>query len=380
MTRKFCCALALAFCLGVLPLARPLMLAQAAGEKNTPQKSAPEKKAPEKSASEQSAPEKSTPDWGQPTLKAVELQPSSVPITLHLEGDSRLIYEGICKQAGIKVLFDPDYTSRAIRVEINKVSLQDALTIVAAESRTFWRAVTSDTILVAQDSQAKRRELEQSILKTFYLPNISQPTDLQDTVNALRTLLEISRVQQLPSQNTIMVRGSPSQIAMSEKLIDVIEKAKKQFGEYRLEFKISELEGAKKLNSRTYTFLIEQHETGKLRVGTKIPIQVSADASPDKRQVQYIDVGQNIDCQVRTESEHAIGLNLDADFSNFAMSEQLSGENTAHSSTPVLQQFRITSRATLELGKPTIISSFDDPSSKHTFQIEVTATRIRERE
>ncbi len=376
MTKRFCCALALAFCLGILPSAMPLVLAQGTGEKNTPQKNAPEKDTAEKNAQEKSAPEKSTPDWLLPALKAVELQPSSVRITLRLEGDSRMIYENIGKQAGIIVLFDPDYTSRTIRVEINKASLQDALAIVAAESRTFWRPMTSDTILVAVDTQAKRRELEQSIIKTFYLPNASNATDLQDIVNLLRTLLEVQRIQQLPSKNTIMVRGTPSQIALSEKLIEAIEKAKQPFGQYRLEFKISELEGAKKLNSRTYTLLIEQHETGKLRIGTKIPLQVTAG------QIQYMDVGQNLDCQVRTESERTVGLNVDVDFTNFAMSEQLTTENAAQHSpgTPVLHQFRITSKATLELGKPTIISSFDDPSSKHTFQIEVTATRIRERE
>src|SRR5260370_5347183 len=129
MTKRFCCALALAFCLGILPSTRPPVLAQDAGEKNHPPKNAPEKDTAEKNAQEKSAPEKTTPDWLQPTLRTVELQPSSVPITLHLEGDSRMIYETIGKQAGIKVLFDPDYIQRAIPVAINKVSLRDALTI-----------------------------------------------------------------------------------------------------------------------------------------------------------------------------------------------------------------------------------------------------------
>lgn len=101
-----------------------------------------------------------------------------------------MIYETVGKIAGINVLFDPDYTSRRIKVELNGVTLQDALEITALESKTFWRPVTGNTIFVAQDNPAKRKELEQSVLKTFYLQNLSQPTELQDVVNAIRAVLD----------------------------------------------------------------------------------------------------------------------------------------------------------------------------------------------
>lgn len=157
----------------------------------------------------------------------VQLQTiSDQPITLKLTEDTKTIYETIGKLAGINVLFDPDYTSRRIKIELNGVSLEDSLGLVAMESRTFWRPVTKNTIFVAADNPQKRKELEQNVIKTFYLSNISQPTDLQDVVNALRTILELQRVQQLPSQNAIVVRGTPDQIALTEKLIGDIDKAK----------------------------------------------------------------------------------------------------------------------------------------------------------
>jgi general secretion pathway protein D len=157
----------------------------------------------------------------------VELNPiSEQPITLKLTEDAKVVYETIGKLAGINVLFDPDYTSRRIKVELNNVSLREALEIVSFESKTFWRPVTSNTLFVASDTQAKRKELEQSVVKTFYLGNVSQPTELQDIINTLRTILEINRIQQLPSQNAIVMRGSPDQIALAEKLIGDIDKAR----------------------------------------------------------------------------------------------------------------------------------------------------------
>src|SRR6202049_1866204 len=157
----------------------------------------------------------------------VELAPiSNVPITVKLTEDSKVIYQTIGQLAGINVLFDYDYTSRRIKVELNGVTLEEALQITALESKTFWRPVTSNTIFVAQDNPAKRKELEQSVLKTFYLSNLSQPTELQDVVNAIRAVLDVQRVQQLLSQNALVVRGTPDQIALAEKLVEDLDKAR----------------------------------------------------------------------------------------------------------------------------------------------------------
>ena len=157
-----------------------------------------------------------------------ELAPlSNVPLAaLEMTDDSKIIYETLGKLGSINILFDPDYTSRRLTIRLQKVNLQEALNIVALESRTFWRPVTKNTIFVAQDTQAKRRELEQNVVKTFYLGNVSGPTDLQDIVNAIRTVLEVQRIQQIPSQSAIVIKGTPDQLALAEKMIDDIDKPK----------------------------------------------------------------------------------------------------------------------------------------------------------
>jgi len=157
----------------------------------------------------------------------VELAPiSNTPITVKmLSTKSDVVYRTVGQLAGVNVLFDPDYTPRVINVDLNGVTLEDALEITALESKTFWRPVTSNTIFVATDNPAKRKELEQSVLKTFYLQNLSQPTELQDVVNAIRAVLDVQRVQQLISQNALVVRGTPDQIALAEKLVEDLDKA-----------------------------------------------------------------------------------------------------------------------------------------------------------
>src|ERR1700681_93920 len=176
----------------------------------------------------------------------VELAPiSNVPITLKVTEKANVIYETVGKLAGINVLFDPDYTPRQVRIELNGVTLEDALEIISFETKTFWRPVTPNSIFVAQDNPAKRKELEQNVIKTFYLSNLSQPTELQDVVNAMRTILEVSRIQQLPSQGAIVVRGTPDQMALAQKLVDDLDKAKP---EVLIEVAVMQVSRTKMLN------------------------------------------------------------------------------------------------------------------------------------
>ncbi|HKD46023.1 MAG TPA: hypothetical protein VKD24_10205 [Candidatus Angelobacter sp.] len=357
--------------IGNMLLAYPSAGVQEPGEKDTKDQQAEKSK----TANVVDKAESSQMNFPQ-TEGPVELRPArGTRITLKMADSSRAVYEAIGRQAKISVLFDPDYTPRAISVDLNGVSLQDALKIVAFESRTFWRPVTSDSIFVAADTQAKRREFEQQMLKTFYFPNISSASDLQDIVNSLRTLIEVQRVQQVPSHQSILVRATPEQMALVEKLVNDLNQAKqKTGGEYRLEYKVNETSEDKKLTSRTYTLLIEPHQTGKLRIGGKVPI----DAGEGKK--TYTDVGKNIDCQVRFETEHTVSLRITLEFSDIAGDERQHDAVQSPPGNPVIQRIEMDTGVTLELGTPTIVGSFQDPVSKHNFQIEATATRTKSRE
>jgi general secretion pathway protein D len=55
---------------------------------------------------------------------------------------------------------------------------------------------------------------------------VSTPQELQDMVNAMRQILEIARIQQLPTQNAIVIRGTPDQMALAQKLIGDLDKSK----------------------------------------------------------------------------------------------------------------------------------------------------------
>jgi general secretion pathway protein D len=157
----------------------------------------------------------------------VELKPvSNEPLTLHYSEDAKVVYQAIGKAAGINVLFDPDYTPKRIQLDLNNSSLLDALRIVGTMSDTFWRPVTPNTIFVAQNTRAKRTELEEQAVQTFYLSNAWQQNDLNDVQTALRNVLTNIKVYGVASQNALVVRGTPDELLLAQKVINDLDKSR----------------------------------------------------------------------------------------------------------------------------------------------------------
>lgn len=156
-----------------------------------------------------------------------ELKPvSHEPINLKMTNDSRVVFETIAKLAGLSVIFDPDFTSRRIPVELPNVTLEQALDAVALESKAFWKPLTSSVIFVAPDNPQKRKDVEDEVVQTFYLSNTVTPQELTEIVTGLRQLLDLRRVTQVNSQNAIVVRDTPDKLALASKIIRDIDKAK----------------------------------------------------------------------------------------------------------------------------------------------------------
>jgi general secretion pathway protein D len=156
-----------------------------------------------------------------------ELKPlSDAPVSLKMVNDVKLIFDTIAKQAGINVIYDPDFPARRISVELNNVTLQQALDIVCIQSKTFWKPVTENIIFVAQDTTQKHKDYDEQMVETFYLSNTIQSQDLTEIANGLRQVLNLTKVQQLNSQNAIIVRDTADKLAIARRLLKDIDKAK----------------------------------------------------------------------------------------------------------------------------------------------------------
>src|SRR5712671_5070661 len=147
-------------------------------------------------------------------------------INLKMTNDAKIVFDTIGKLAGITVTYDPDFPARRIPVDLNNVTLQQALDIVCMQSKTFWKPVTENIIFIAQDTTQKHKDYDEQMVETFYLANTVQSQDLTEIANGLRQVLNLTKVQQLNSQNAIIVRDTPDKLAIARKLLKDVDKAK----------------------------------------------------------------------------------------------------------------------------------------------------------
>lgn len=156
-----------------------------------------------------------------------QLKPlSSVAITYKASNDAKIVFDTLGKLAGLTVIYDPDFPARRISVDLNNLTLQQALEVTCLESKAAWKPITENIILVFPDQTTKRRDYEEEVLRTFYLSNTVTPQDLTEIVTGLRTLFELKHVQQLNSQNAIIIRATPDVLTLVAKVLNDVDKAK----------------------------------------------------------------------------------------------------------------------------------------------------------
>jgi general secretion pathway protein D len=169
------------------------------------------------------------PDNGEEELASTppQIKPlSRAPINLRMTNDAKIVFDTIGKLAGLTLVYDPDFPARRISVDLNNVTLEQALDIVSIESKAFSKPITENIILVLPDQPQKRRDNEEQFMRTFYVSNNVQPQDLTEIVTGLRQLLDLKRIQQLNAQNAIVIRATLGQLALAGKFIQDIDKAK----------------------------------------------------------------------------------------------------------------------------------------------------------
>ncbi len=156
----------------------------------------------------------------------LKLKPvSNDAVTLHMVADTKEIYQAIGKMAGLNVIFDPDYTSRRIQMDVTNVPLGDALRILGTQANTFYKPVTSNTIFVAANTPNKRQDLSTMAVQTFYLSNAATQADQNELLTALRNVLETNvKVFLVPSQNAIVMRATPDQLLLTQELLNNLDR------------------------------------------------------------------------------------------------------------------------------------------------------------
>ncbi len=138
------------------------------------------------------------------------------------EASSRDVFTALARFAGVSVVFDPAFRDAPLTIDLRKTSFEQALSAVAASTRSFYRLTAARTLTIIPDTPAKRREYEEEIVRTFYLSN----AELKETIDLLRIVIDARKISSVAGTNAIALKDTPERVAAAAKLIAAIDKAR----------------------------------------------------------------------------------------------------------------------------------------------------------
>ena len=163
-------------------------------------------------------------DQAQPIV----LSPAPGRFDFHIRGTNRDAIEKIAQKFGIKTSFDDSVQSRPVRIDLENADFYEAMQALGDATKTFWVAFSPDQIIILQDSPEQHRTFDQMTMRTFYLSDVTSQQELQDMVNALRTIFNIRFITSQQGSGTITVRGEDSAVEAATRFLNTFEMKRPQ--------------------------------------------------------------------------------------------------------------------------------------------------------
>jgi general secretion pathway protein D len=140
------------------------------------------------------------------------------------------VFQAICREAGLRVLFDPEYQSRSLglntSLDFRGATLAETLDYLALITKSFWKPLSGDTIFVTNDDPARRSAYEEQVTKAFYLTNAPVAQEVNDIANTVRSVTDIKKLLVHSAQNVIVARADADRVALAEKIVADLDKPK----------------------------------------------------------------------------------------------------------------------------------------------------------
>lgn len=151
----------------------------------------------------------------------------------------------------------------------------------------------------------------------------------------------------------------------------------KQITPVKLTVTLAEFDGEKKISSLPYALLLnsESSESVAYSTFTRTGVRVPVPGMGNDGKAQFVDVGTNIDCGVRTDDDGRFSVRLN--FERLSLYFQGQGDEkgtirTISGGQPYLPAIRAQSLITIKDGQTVEALSAADPINGHVFRMNVT--------
>jgi general secretion pathway protein D len=134
----------------------------------------------------------------------------------------RDILNSIGMTSGVNVTYDSTFQDRPYTVQLDNVTLEEALNQILTANQLFFKVTNPKSIIVVPDNAQKRAQYEEQVIRTFFISH-ADATELAQLIN---TVIRVPGGQTQPTvaanktANTITVRATTNVSAIVERLVE----------------------------------------------------------------------------------------------------------------------------------------------------------------
>src|SRR5262245_50252268 len=162
------------------------------------------------------------------------------------------IYRALADAAGINVVFDPQLKDDNVSIVLTQIDFLKALETLVRQENHFYKIIDERTILIAADTPQNRKTYEDLVIRTFFLSN----ADVTEVANALRALLQTTRISVNKAENSITLRDTSDKVAVAER---IVEQNDKQVAEVVVDVELLQINSEK---AQTLGLLLKPYQVG----------------------------------------------------------------------------------------------------------------------
>jgi len=203
--------------------------------------------------------------------------------------------------------------------------------------------------------------------QTFYLSNSSGRRDVNDIQTDLRNMLPRAKICYVETANAISIWGSAEDLALAQKILADIDRPRKT---YRLTYTVGDGDSG---HAAHLVVVVAQGNKTTLKQGTRVPIVTGSygKGSDENTQVQYQDVGMNLDASLEGNSDR---LQLRTKIEQTEVAEEKSNVGIQD---PLLHQSVLECELAVVMGKPVVLGSIEMPGSRKRMEVSVVMEVVK---
>jgi len=133
--------------------------------------------------------------------------PSSELHEFHFRGDSRALLTEVARTFGVSAEIDEGVVSRRVHFDLDRVDFFTAMAAATDVTGSFWVPLSETQVLVLRESGENHRLYDRMAMRTFAINSATNPQELTEVVNLLRTIFEVKFVQPEPLTSVVVVRA-----------------------------------------------------------------------------------------------------------------------------------------------------------------------------